>query len=68
MHTQQSACLADILSDCSVDWIPYYIPHMNMDAHPYVLVPVFVDYSCRCMPYYTHHKPKGTNHYVCGDG
>jgi len=33
----------------------------------YVCVYVSSDYSCHCMPYYTHHKHKGAHHYVCVD-
>ena len=65
MYTQHSACLVDVLKDCSVDWMPYYTLHINTDAQPYVWVHVFTDYSRHCMPYYTHHEPKGAHHDVC---
>ena len=55
----------DVLSDCTVDWMPNYILHMHMDATHYVCVDVFSDYTVVWMLYYTHYKYKGVHQYVC---
>ena len=38
--------------------MPYYIRHINMDAHHYVCVDVLSDYSWNLIPYYIHYKRK----------
>ena len=56
----------DVLSDCTLYWIPYYTRHVNKDSHRYVGGGLS-DWSFIWIPYYTHHMNMDTPQYVCAD-
>ena len=66
LHPQQYACI-DEYSNCSVDWMPYYIIYRYNGTHHYICIYGLSDYSCYCMPYYILHSNTGSLHYVCVD-
>ena len=66
LHPQKYACV-DEYTNCSVDWMPYYILHRYNGPHHYVCIYGLSDYSCYCMPYHILHSYTGSLHYVCVD-
>jgi len=63
---QLYACV-DEYSNCSVDWMPYYILNRYNGAYHCVCVYALSDDSCHCKPYYTHHSYMGSLNYLCND-